>query len=99
MIAHVETLIKAGVKDADIGIITPYNAQVSLLRTALLQKYPQLEIGSVDGLQGREKEAVIISFVRSNPEHEVGFLEENRRTSNTYNPHKLTVCRCSAHSS
>ena len=40
--------------------------QVELLRVRLSQKYPGLEIKSVDGFQGREKEAVVISLVRSN---------------------------------
>jgi ATP-dependent exoDNAse (exonuclease V) beta subunit len=38
-----------------------------------------LEIGSVDGFQGREKEAIVISLVRSNPQRTVGFLAEDRR--------------------
>ena len=38
-----------------------------------------LEIGTVDGLQGREKEAVVVSLVRSNDRGEVGFLAELRR--------------------
>ena len=44
-----------------------YQAQVSLLSSRLRSLYgPELEIGTVDGMQGREKEAVIISLVRSN---------------------------------
>ena len=38
-----------------------------------------MEIDSVDGFQGREKEAVVISLVRSNREGNVGFLAETRR--------------------
>lgn len=45
----------------------------------LKEEYPGMELGSVDGFQGREKEAVIFSTVRSNAEHEVGFLGEKRR--------------------
>lgn len=40
--------------------------QVELLRLRLSSQYPKLEIKSVDGFQGREKEAVVISLVRSN---------------------------------
>lgn len=40
--------------------------QVELIRSRLSTKYPALEIKSVDGFQGREKEAVVISMVRSN---------------------------------
>ena len=38
-----------------------------------------MEIDSVDGFQGREKEAVLISLVRSNPQGEIGFLADVRR--------------------
>ncbi|XP_028399828.1 DNA-binding protein SMUBP-2-like [Dendronephthya gigantea] len=77
--AHVSGLVDSGVKQQDIGVITPYNLQVELLRSRLSTKYPALEIKSVDGFQGREKEAVVISMVRSNTKGEIGFLAENRR--------------------
>ncbi|GFO34359.1 DNA-binding protein smubp-2 [Plakobranchus ocellatus] len=76
---HVENLIKAGVKPVDIAVIAPYNMQVDLLRDRLCPQHPGLEIKSVDGFQGREKEAVVISMVRSNLTGEVGFLSEKRR--------------------
>lgn len=76
---HVRALIDAGVCAEDIAVVTPYNAQLSILSTMLKDTYPALELGSVDGFQGREKEAVVLSLVRSNSEHEVGFLGEKRR--------------------
>ncbi|CAF3109971.1 unnamed protein product [Rotaria sp. Silwood2] len=77
---HVQELIENyGVSIDQIGVITPYNMQVQLLRQKLLNKYPTLEIKSVDGFQGREKEAIIISMVRSNLHGEVGFLSDSRR--------------------
>uniref|UniRef100_A0A9L0TQ59 Immunoglobulin mu DNA binding protein 2 n=1 Tax=Equus caballus TaxID=9796 RepID=A0A9L0TQ59_HORSE len=76
---HVQALVDAGVCASDIAVITPYNLQVDLLRQSLAHRHPELEIKSVDGFQGREKEAVILSFVRSNRKGEVGFLAEDRR--------------------
>ena len=76
---HVSRLIEAGVRGRDIAVITPYNAQVGVLRERLSASQPEIEIGSVDGFQGREKEAVVISLVRSNPRGDVGFLSDNRR--------------------
>ncbi|XP_062918240.1 DNA-binding protein SMUBP-2 isoform X2 [Mobula hypostoma] len=63
---HIQALTEAGVYPKDIAVITPYNLQVQLLRKELSSKYPELEIKSVDGFQGREKEAVVLSLVRSN---------------------------------
>ncbi|KAI5623998.1 DNA-binding protein SMUBP-2 [Silurus asotus] len=76
---HVKTLTEAGVQAKDIAVIAPYNLQVDLLRQKLSNEYPDLEIKSVDGFQGREKEAVLLSLVRSNRKGEVGFLAEDRR--------------------
>lgn len=76
---HVQALVDAGVHASDIGVIAPYNLQVDLLSQSLSSKHPELEIKSVDGFQGREKEAVILTFVRSNRKGEVGFLAEDRR--------------------
>ena len=79
-VKKVRALLAAGVSAAHIGVITPYRAQVRLLRDRLAD-VPGLEIDSVDGFQGREKEAIIVSFVRSNNEGEIGFLADTRRTN------------------
>ena len=76
---HVSKLVEAGLKPEDVAVVTPYNGQLALLAQMLKDKFVGIELGSVDGFQGREKEAVIVSLVRSNPEHEVGFLGEKRR--------------------
>jgi superfamily I DNA and/or RNA helicase len=73
----VRALLAAGVAAADVAVIAPYAAQVRLLRERL--PLPGLEVDSVDGFQGREKETVVISLVRSNPEGEIGFLADVRR--------------------
>ncbi|TBU35975.1 P-loop containing nucleoside triphosphate hydrolase protein [Dichomitus squalens] len=76
----VDQLASAGVLPSQIAVITPYQAQVTLLASLLRPIYgPELEVGTVDGMQGREKEAVIISLVRSNEKREVGFLKDKRR--------------------
>jgi len=74
-----QELHRIGLESKDIGIITPYAAQVKLIKQLLLERNFKVEVNSVDGFQGREKEAIIISFVRSNEEGEVGFLKDLRR--------------------
>lgn len=76
---HVEALIDSGVKPSEIGVISPYSAQVGLLKRKIHSKFPDVEISTVDGFQGREKEAIILSLVRSNLSQEVGFLLDERR--------------------
>ncbi len=62
----------------DVAVIAPYEAQVQRLRQ-LLQDEPDLEIDTVDGFQGREKEAVVVSLVRSNEQGDLGFVADIRR--------------------
>jgi len=79
-VKKVRALLALGVSATQIGVITPYRAQVRLLRERL-EDVADLEIDSVDGFQGREKEAIVVSLVRSNPEGEIGFLADTRRTN------------------
>ena len=71
------SLIDAGLAPKDIAVIAPYAAQVRLIRS--MSQHETLEIDTVDGFQGREKEAVLITLVRSNNENEIGFLADRRR--------------------
>ena len=65
---------------ADLALIAPYDAQVRLLRERLASEVAAgLEIGTVDGFQGREKEVVVVDTVRSNVAGEIGFLADVRR--------------------
>ncbi len=73
----VNCLLKIGLKEKHIGIITPYDDQVDLLKSMIPNE--NLEIKSVDGFQGREKEVIVISFVRANDRGELGFLTDLRR--------------------
>jgi superfamily I DNA and/or RNA helicase len=77
--AKVGALLAAGVAAGDVAVIAPYAAQVRLIRQSV--NTPGVEIDSVDGFQGREKEAVVFSLVRSNPAGEIGFLADVRRTN------------------
>jgi DNA polymerase alpha-associated DNA helicase A len=79
---QVQNLVNAGVKAEDIAVITPYNAQLAILSRLLKDQFQGIELGSVDGFQGREKEAVIVSLVRSGSD--VGFLAEKRRLNGEY---------------
>ena len=63
----------------DIGIISPYAGQVRLIRTMIDGEIEGLEVKSVDGYQGREKEIIVLSTVRANEAGKVGFLSNYRR--------------------
>lgn len=77
VVTKIHSLLDMGLLPANIAVISPYAAQVRLLRSLI--KEQDLEIDSVDGFQGREKEVVIVSLVRSNRDGEIGFLDDTRR--------------------
>jgi ATP-dependent RNA/DNA helicase IGHMBP2 len=77
---EVERILALGLPPADVAVISPYDAQVQRLRQLLAERLDAgLEVDTVDGFQGREKEAVVVSLVRSNDAGEVGFLADVRR--------------------
>ena len=63
----------------DIGVISPYAGQVRLIRSMVDDVIEGLEVKSVDGYQGREKEIIVLSTVRANDAGKVGFLSNYRR--------------------
>ena len=78
--AEVRRLLSRGLPAGEVAVITPYLAQVRHLRDALRGEVDAgLEIDTVDGFQGREKEAVVVDLVRSNDDGEIGFLADTRR--------------------
>jgi len=89
---YVTKLLDAGMPESELAVITPYNAQVHLIRSMLLEKYPALEVRSVDGFQGREKEVVVLSLVRSNKKGMIGFLADDRRLNVAVTRAKRQVC-------
>ena len=72
-----ERLLNRGIRPEDIAVISPYDDQVAHIKRML--HVEGLEIKTVDGFQGREKEVVIVSFVRSNKSGTIGFLNDLRR--------------------
>ncbi|MEF8832918.1 MAG: IGHMBP2 family helicase, partial [Candidatus Thermoplasmatota archaeon] len=66
-----------GLDPIDIGIITPYKDQADLIKDKVEEE--NLEVDTVDGFQGREKEAIILSLTRSNERGVIGFLRDLRR--------------------
>jgi superfamily I DNA and/or RNA helicase len=75
--ARARALLALGLPPGELAVIAPYEAQVRLLRDLIEE--PGVEVDTVDGFQGREKEAVIVSLVRSNQDGTVGFLADVRR--------------------
>lgn len=73
----VSRLLDIGLNPVDIAVISPYDDQVDLIDRKL--DLEDLEVDTVDGFQGREKEIVVLSLVRSNHENNIGFLEDVRR--------------------
>ncbi len=78
--AEVEALVARGLDPAEVAVISPYDAQVQRLRQLLAAYLDRgLEVDTVDGFQGREKDAVVVSLVRANDAGDVGFLADVRR--------------------
>ena len=72
----VDRFILNGAKEEHIGVITPYKDHEEYMKKIIEHN---IEIKSVDGFQGREKEIIIVSLVRANDKEEIGFLSDIRR--------------------
>lgn len=89
----ISNLAKNGAKLSEIGIVTPYRAQVRTVRRALQNRFPKLTkehfkvllVDTVDSMQGQEKNYIIYSMANSHP------LESMRRLDFFYSPNRLNV--------
>ncbi len=89
MSLHVQYLVDKGVSESQIAVISPYSGQVRLLQEMVNKggynmgvynrPLPEVQIKSVDGFQGGEREAIVLSLVRSNYKGNLGFLKDDRR--------------------
>lgn len=82
----VTRFFKAGISPSQIGIITPYEGQRTYISQFMQQSgsmnkelYKAVEVESVDAFQGREKDYIVLSCVRSNEHQGIGFLSDPRR--------------------
>lgn len=76
-----KALLACEVHETDIGIISPYRAQVQLL-SFNLKDHPLIDISTVDKYQGRDKVCVIVSLVRNNKNKSIGQLLQDWRRLN-----------------
>ena len=79
-------LLNAGVSPDQIGVVTPYEGQRAyvvqhMTRVGVLhpQLYKDIQVASVDSFQGKEKDFIIMTCVRSNEKSGIGFLSDPRR--------------------
>jgi superfamily I DNA and/or RNA helicase len=85
--AYFELIGKQRILDErlDVGIISPYRAQVQYLRSQIRKKEwikpfrTRISVNTVDGFQGQERDIIVISLVRSNDDGQIGFLRDLRR--------------------
>lgn len=82
----VTRFLRGGILPSQIGVITPYDGQRAFIQQHMqmagpLRKdlYLEVEVASVDAFQGREKDYIILSCVRSNDHQGIGFLSDARR--------------------
>lgn len=88
VLSHLDSILKGAGEEAGrlkIGVIAPYKAQSELLKSTLgdlgLEEpiLKNITINSVDAFQGQERDVMLISLTRSNPNGEIGFLSDVRR--------------------
>ncbi|KXZ44312.1 hypothetical protein GPECTOR_69g405 [Gonium pectorale] len=82
----VTRFLQNGMTPSQIGVITPYEGQRAHVVSVMVRNgavrqdlYKEIEVSSVDAFQGREKDIIVLSCVRSNEHSSIGFLSDPRR--------------------
>jgi DNA replication ATP-dependent helicase Dna2 len=78
----VESLSAAGLADEAIGVISPYRMQLQIIRQQMGGRFDRVEVNTIDKYQGRDKECIILSLVRSNSSGAIGSLLKDWRRVN-----------------
>lgn len=85
----IEVMIYGGIKADDIAVISPFHAQVSLIQSQVKLftrdssvSLEGIEVSTIDKYQGKDKDVILVSFVRCNPEKRVGELLADWRRIN-----------------
>ena len=68
-----------GIEPFSIAVISPYREQIRLLKELFAEMTDNISVNTIDSFQGQERDMVIISMTRSNPDGEIGFLSDIRR--------------------
>lgn len=90
VVGLVQLLVDGGVRPEEVAVISPFRSQVSLLSKHMgiassrgaLKRLNQVEVSTIDKYQGKDKDVVLVSFVRSNDENHVGELLTDWRRIN-----------------
>lgn len=90
LVGLVELLVYGGIKADEVAIISPFRSQVSLISNQLaavpnqggLSRLNLVEVSTIDKYQGKDKDVILVSFVRSNEENHVGELLTDWRRIN-----------------
>jgi len=68
-----------GIEPFSVAVISPYREQIRLLKELFSETTDNISVNTIDSFQGQERDMVIISMTRSNPDGEIGFLADIRR--------------------
>jgi regulator of nonsense transcripts 1 len=83
IIGIIQEMFQKQIASYQIGVITPYAGQNELILNIIEKEFPEeaedLLVSSIDGFQGKEKDYILMSTVRSNHNHQLGFFSDPNR--------------------